>query len=372
MNALYMFSDEVDSYYRQCVDELLKRKNETVTLNRHLQQRRTTNHRFSENDASENDVYEEIPTLKRIVELNSWMKIAQEKLVGAEQRWEALVARSKYLTDLVEGPTPPQSRVVDPSSSMIIKAYSRILTCGDKLDYVWKKYVRSTAYRFLALYAAILSGTILWSEATLSLPMNLSPFAMFLRLFNGNESTARGLLFKMAALIPLLYMSLCVYTSLIKLSAFGMFTLRGQRQSHAVALMFNAQYLVRLQFPLGYNYLLMLKYDTSSTTCAFSTLMSNMSTVPFFGTSFSVYAPLLILGLCGFTICNIYPRLVALMGFEHEDGILMGDKDTLESKVNEGIMLLRRHDERTEAPGSPKRTTSLNTNQEALDKNDIV
>ena len=371
MNALYMFSDEVDAYYRQCVDELLKRKNETVTLNRHLQQRRTTSHRFSE--GSENDdVYEEIPTLKRIVELNGWMKIAQEKLAGAEQRWEALVARSKFLTDLVEGPAPPQSRVVDPSSSIVIKAYSHILTCGGKINYVWKKYVRSMAYRFLALYAVVLSGTILWSEATLSLPMNLSPFAMFLRLFNGSESTARGLLFKMAALIPLLYMSLCVYTSLIKLSAFGMLTLRGQKQSHAVALMFNAQYLVRLQFPLGYNYLLMLKYDTSSTTCAFSTLMSNMSTVPFFGTSFSVYAPLLILGLCGFTICNIYPRLVALMGFEHEDGILMGDKETLESKVNEGITLLRRHEERTEAPGSPKRTSSLTANQQDLEKNDIV
>jgi hypothetical protein len=70
--------------------------------------------------------------------------------------------------------------------------------------------------------------------------------------------------------------------------------------------------------------------------------MSNMSTVPFFGTSFSVYAPLLILALCGFTLCNGYARLLAALGIEHEDAILLGDRETLENKVNEGITLLRR------------------------------
>jgi hypothetical protein len=70
--------------------------------------------------------------------------------------------------------------------------------------------------------------------------------------------------------------------------------------------------------------------------------MSNMETVPFFGTNFSIYAPLLILALCGFTLCNGYARLLALLRIEHEDAILLGDQETLENKVNEGITLLRR------------------------------
>lgn len=74
--------------------------------------------------------------------------------------------------------------------------------------------------------------------------------------------------------------------------------------------------------------------------------MSNMSTVPFFGTSFSVYAPLLILALCAFTLCNGYARLLAVLGVEHEDAILLADHETLDSKVNEGITLLRRHSDR--------------------------
>ena len=70
--------------------------------------------------------------------------------------------------------------------------------------------------------------------------------------------------------------------------------------------------------------------------------MNNMSTVPFFGTSFSVYAPLLILALCGFTLCKGYARLLAALGIEHEDAILLGDKETQDSKVHEGITLLKR------------------------------
>jgi hypothetical protein len=195
----------------------------------------------------------------------------------------------------------------------------------------------------MGVSCAFLSGVVMWSEATLGIPFNLSPFAWVLRIFDGEGYKERGVLFQLAALLPLLYMSLCVYSSLFKLSIFGRYRLRGSKQSPGVALVFNAQYLVRLQFPLGYNYLLMIKYDTSTTDCAFSHVMKNMETVPFLGTSFSVYAPLLILALCGFTLFNGYARLLGALGFEHEDAILSGDRETLDSKVNEGITLLRRH-----------------------------
>ena len=67
-----------------------------------------------------------------------------------------------------------------------------------------------------------------------------------------------------------------------------------------------------------------------------------MSTVPFFGTSFSFYAPLLILALSYFTLANGYPRILSMLGVDHEDAILLGDRETLESQVNEGMVLLSR------------------------------
>jgi uncharacterized membrane protein len=87
--------------------------------------------------------------------------------------------------------------------------------------------------------------------------------------------------------------------------------------------------------------------------------MSDMATVPFFGTNFSVYAPLLILALCAFTMCNGYARFLAALGIEHEDAILIGDQEALESKVNEGITLLRRSSARIGSAPIPKQDSSV-------------
>ncbi len=79
--------------------------------------------------------------------------------------------------------------------------------------------------------------------------------------------------------------------------------------------------------------------------------MSDMSTIPFFGTSFSVYAPLLILAVCSFTLCDAYPKILHALGIEHEDAVMLGDAEDLESKMKEGMQLIQRDVERR--GGSP-------------------
>ena len=82
------------------------------------------------------------------------------------------------------------------------------------------------------------------------------------------------------------------------------------------------------------------------THCAFNDIMSGMSTIPFFGTSFTVYAPLVVLAVCLFTLCDVYPRILRFLGIEHEDAWLLGDADELDGKVTEGIQLMKRDAER--------------------------
>lgn len=111
-----------------------------------------------------------------------------------------------------------------------------------------------------------------------------------------------------------------------------------------------------------------LKYDMSN--CAFSEIMSDMATIPFFGTSFSVYAPLLIVLVCALTLFDCYPKLLHWLGIEHEDALLLGDEEDLESKVNEGIQLMTRDAERRGIGGqssleelSLKQSTSNHSSQ---------
>jgi len=98
----------------------------------------------------------------------------------------------------------------------------------------------------------------------------------------------------------------------------------------------------------------MLKYDTSET--AFSKFLGQMNVVPIFGKSFPVYAPLLIIFLCAFTLCNIYAKLMNLVGIDHQDALLVGDQETLDAKVNEGKALLLRQ-------RNPHVTSSTNTSR---------
>ena len=88
----------------------------------------------------------------------------------------------------------------------------------------------------------------------------------------------------------------------------------------------------------------MLNYDMSN--CAFGSIMSNMSTIPFFGSSFSVYAPLVILAVCLFTLLDFFPKMLRLLGVEHEDALVLGEEEDLVERENEGIQLMKRDAER--------------------------
>ncbi len=324
-------TNTTDVYYKYCVNDLLQRKLETAELKPELHMRRTPldqrridcqylndehNRNYNDNLRNESMDDDNRPTMEELITLNRRLKHAQETLYNTDKRWESIVQRSQYFHEIAHKWTG---------------------------RYFWMKHCRTFYYRVVAMVTMVLSCVILWSEATLSSKYNLSPFAILQEALSKQDGDVTGyddFLFQFAALIPLLYMSMCVASSIFKLTMFGPFALRGYRQSHGVALVLNSQFLARLIFPLGYNYLLMLKYDTSY--CAFSTFLGQMEVVPLFGKSFSVYAPLLIIALCVFTLFNIYPRLMNLLRIEHEDAILLGDEETINAKVNEGIQLLRR------------------------------
>jgi hypothetical protein len=259
---------DMDLNYSYCLDKLLTLRKSTAVLDPELQRRRTGGHhrrsheRMMRDDTNDDDDdddssqynQESMPTLEYLASLNARLQAAQAAVISEEQRWNALVQKSMLYKDLVENSVPRPTRVVtEPDASCLVKLMANCSSIGEHLRYIWLVYLRSSWFRVAGIASAFLSLLVLWSEATLAAAFNLSPFALMLGAFEGR----RGLLFLLAAMIPLFYMSLCVYSSLFKFSLFGRYRLKGSKQSQGVALIFNAQYLVRLQFPLGYNYLFM-------------------------------------------------------------------------------------------------------------------
>ena len=229
-----------DLYYNYCVDVLVNRRKSTEVLDPELQSRRTRNR--GSNDGTDDEDEDEVPSIKTLALLNARIKKAQARLVSSEQQWMSLMEKSDIFSSLVD------NTIAHPSTN---PPSSKIKLLSQYIRYYWLTTIRSIFFRIFSILYTLLSIIVLWSETTMALPYNLSPFALIL------QYVANDLLFELLALIPLLYMSICVYRSLFKVQVFGPYALRGYKQSPGVALVFNAQYLVRMQFPLGYNYLLM-------------------------------------------------------------------------------------------------------------------
>jgi hypothetical protein len=227
--------------------------------------------------------------IEYLVELNAQLKKAQEQVTSAQLRWDYLMEQHRLFSALTDdGIVSNASRVNSgssegPNSSALLlsSASSSSSGCCFRLRYglerLWIRHLRYFTFRFGAVLTGTLSVFVVLGEVTLAAPINLSPISWILHAFDDYGSS---ILFQIAALVPLLCecslsgfqflqqilshflwsikdMSICVYTCLFQMSLLGPYRLRGNRQSHGVALVFNAQFLVRLQFPLAYNFLLM-------------------------------------------------------------------------------------------------------------------
>lgn len=277
----YCQVNEVTQFH-ECLEDLVKRKNEGRDLcsgrrtrrggsangNTSRSHRRTSN----EDDSNSNNAAESDPIntmdVKYLVTLNTQLKNAQERVISAELRWNELVDHNRVVSALMNddadiGSVASVQDGVDGGAynSNLLSSTSSALSCCPRLKYslqrIWLKHLRYHTYRVIALSTAMLSVFVLISEVTIASTLNLSPFSWVLAALDRWGGSSSQILFQLAALVPLLYMSMCVYSCLFQMSLLGPYCLRGNRQSHGVALVFNAQYLVRLQFPLGYNYLLM-------------------------------------------------------------------------------------------------------------------
>ena len=261
--------------FHECLEDLVRRKNETATLCSERRTRRGSRGRANgtHNDERDENGDGEINTMdiKYLVTLNVQLKKAQERVTSAQLRWNHLMEHSRLFSALMDdgsiagvmGNGSNDGGDGDASDANLLSSSSPSMTGKVRyfLQRLWVRYLRFPTYRFISLTTAVLSVFVLLSEVTISASLNLSPFSWTLHALDsyykhGGPSSTR-IIFQISALIPLLYMSLCVYTCLFQMSLLGPYCLRGNRQSNGVALVFNAQYLVRLQFPLGYNYLLM-------------------------------------------------------------------------------------------------------------------
>jgi len=149
-----------------------------------------------------------------------------------------------------------------------------------------------------------------------------SPIGMLIGAYStaqeGEETFNSTLIVQAVSFLALSYMSIVVYWSLFHMNLGWEYTLAGPQQSPPSSLIFNGEYFSRLQFSLGYNFLLILNAPRLDQT-SFHKLMSNMRVAPVFGTSFNIYIPLLLVIVALVTLFHGYSYLLKFIGVESEE-----------------------------------------------------
>ena len=163
-------------------------------------------------------------------------------------------------------------------------------------------------YRTLAIICAIFSALLIWSQLTMAATHMNSPFGLMLAASSeksSNPSVTSRHIFEVqtVSFLSLAYMSLCTYWSLFRLNLGWAYSLQGPHQTSSASLMFNGAYFARLQFSLGYNFILLLHLKSAGNT-AFMTLMQDAETIPLFGASMGVYVPILMSVVALLTVCS--------------------------------------------------------------------
>ena len=113
--------------------------------------------------------------------------------------------------------------------------------------------------------------------------------------------------------IPPLWIFYCCFWSLTRLKLARFYGLYPNHNTDTVSLMWCGGMLIRIAFPLVYNYLFVLRIPDHPAT-VFEEMQGFMNVVPLLGESFAEYFPLLILVVALLTVSNTYAKLLNMLG----------------------------------------------------------
>ena len=177
----------------------------------------------------------------------------------------------------------------------------------NRVESWYYRYVEPLFLKLLALFCALLSVTVIWTEVT---QFSLSFLNVDLSLFSLMLNTAyTPFAVEMLVWIPVTYLTLCIFSSLFSIRVFSYYRFLPGGGTNARTLLMSASYMGRLVPPLIFNYMLMIHCGPNLVRdSAFSELMGTMEV----GGIFNLFFPVVLVVLVGIVLLNLGDRILAV------------------------------------------------------------
>ncbi|KAK9820676.1 hypothetical protein WJX74_004847 [Apatococcus lobatus] len=217
------------------------------------------------------------------------------------------------------------------------------------LEWWWRCYLQSWAYRGLAVFTAALSAAIVLAEATIppSIP-NLSLFSLLLHRISADSDKGDEVPTQLTTFALLAYPCMAAYYALYRLGRFSFYRLI-PGHTNAYSLLANALLMCRFAAPLAFNFMAAIAIPVSKyadyadveDTVFYEQFGKIMMEQPVIGTSFTTFAPLLIIPYTALLVFNVFNRVASFFTWGDSSGEADDDWEARDARTAEGMRLLK-------------------------------
>ncbi|CAG5923644.1 unnamed protein product [Menidia menidia] len=292
------------------------------------------------NAESSNEDHSVTPTKRSLINLHKKVIRAVQSHRQTQVQWSILLDQAFHLEDVDRSQSNPL-RVFTHSFPSDHGSWIWRLIYTTKVEWYWECVFRQWFCRLLALLLCLLSAAVVWSECTFfSTRPVLSLFAVFIQKA---ENHYNYICIEMACFISILFMCMCVYSTVFRIRVFNYYYLVPHHQTDAYSLQFSAMLFCRLTPPLCLNFLGLIHMDSAIShqdriQTSYTSILGSMRLLPVISDGFYIYYPMLVLLLCFATFYNLGSRCLNLLGFHQ----YIADDDLTSDLVDEGKELIRR------------------------------
>ena len=171
---------------------------------------------------------------------------------------------------------------------------------------VYSLFLSNWILRFIALQMILLSLTIVLSEITLYLNINVSLVGMLV------ETSIKNLFcIHILTVLPLAFLFYACLYGMFNLKISGLFGMYKNKQTDSTSLLFMSSFMCRVGFPLCINFAQILKLKKKT---ILEDIVGSTKLDPIFGEKFFLIYPCILIFLILLNMLNIYERLIRLFG----------------------------------------------------------
>lgn len=245
---------------------------------------------------------------KSMAELRRQLRVAQEEYYRYKSEYMTYVLEALELEDTIKNYERRHATGWKYISSLRGSRPGKIGSFLDTIELLWRCILRKQLQKLLAIILGCMSVAILLAEATLLPSVDLSLFSILIKSVGRQE-----LFVQVFAFIPLMYMCICTYYSLLKIGMLMFYSLT-PRQTSSVNLLMICSMVARYAPPVSYNFLNLIRLDGNAKTI-FEKRMGNIDdAVPFFGRRFNKIYPLIMVIYTILVASNFFDRVMNFFG----------------------------------------------------------